>query len=407
MGKKGTKSVTKNKPPTQGNNRRNPRYSSHQAKSKYKIDNTPIIQSNTIQLINSLDQKKLFNNNNFELQFLSEINYRQFNTLFSKGIDYARTKFSQKNLKILKKILLLLKDVSNGDTNDEFGLEKCANKLLRNYRYDLLLTLLSDEQKIIELEINDINDTEDRFRKTIDYRLYINRLDAFDKNPSFNKDEDFKDSYKKFKDIVFSPTVLEIYREVLKELYGVNVPSNELKKVISDFLDKHDIYFISMDKKLFGFIIYNGTIFLNKANVQVGISTEDTFVTYFTLLHEIMHALSRLYRGNKNYLIDTGEFLKNNIKKVDESGEYFDQKFVLGLIKGIRLTSIEAKFFLDMKNYNFKSVLDFNNAFLNWRKKNINIIKNSPTFKIGKSSSDDSFSILIGCRFGAKVNFIE
>ena len=130
-----------------------------------------------------MDQKKLFNNNNFELQFLSEINYRQFNTLFSKGIDYARTKFSQKNLKILKKILLLLKDVSNGDTNDEFGLEKCANKLLRNYRYDLLLTLLSDEQKIIELEINDINDTEDKFRKTIDYRLYINRLDAFDKNP--------------------------------------------------------------------------------------------------------------------------------------------------------------------------------------------------------------------------------
>lgn len=400
MGKKRKKYIIKNKPPTQGNNRRNPRYSSHQAKSKYKIDNTPIIQSNTIQLINSLDQKKLFNNNNFELQFLSEINYRQFNTLFSKGIDYARTKFSQKNLKILKKILLLLKDVSNGDINDEFGLEKCANKLLRNYRYDLLLTLLSDKQKIIELEINDINDTEDRFRKTIDYRLYINGLDAFDKNPSFNKDEDFKDSYKKFKDIVFSPTVLEIYREVLKELYGINVPSNELKKVISDFLDKHDIYFISMDKKLFGFIIYNGTIFLNRANVEVGISTEDTFVTYFTLLHEIMHALSRLYRGNKNYLID-------NTKKVDESGKYFDQKFVLGLIKGIRLTSIEAKFFLDMKNYNFKSVLDFNNAFLNWRKKNINIIKNSPTFKIGKSSSDDSFSILIGCRFGAKVNFIE
>ena len=96
-----------------------------------------------------------------------------------------KTKFSQKNLKILKKILLLLKDVSNGDFNDEFGLEKCANKLLRNYRYDLLLTLLSDEQKIIELEINDINDTEDKFRKTIDYRLYINGLDAFDKNPSF------------------------------------------------------------------------------------------------------------------------------------------------------------------------------------------------------------------------------
>ena len=400
MGKKGTKSVTKNKPPTQGNNRRNPRYSSHQAKSKYKIDNTPIIQSNTIQLINSLDQKKLFNNNNFELQFLSEINYRQFNTLFSKGIDYARAKFSQKNLKILKKILLLLKDVSNGDTNDEFGLEKCANKLLRNYRYDLLLTLLSDEQKIIELEINDINDTEDKFRKTIDYYLYINGLNAFENNLSFNKDEDFKASYKKFKDIVFSLTVLEIYGEVLKELYGVNVPSNELKKVISDFLDKHDIYFISMDKKLFGFIIYNGTIFLNRANVQVGLSTEDTFVTYFTLLHEIMQALSRLYRGNKNYSID-------NTKKVDESGEYFDQKFVLGLIKGIRLTSIEAKFFLDMKNYNFKSVLDFNNAFLNWRIKNINIIKNSPTFKIGKSSSDDSFSILIGCRFGAKVIFIE
>jgi hypothetical protein len=257
------------------------------------------------------------------------------------------------------------------------------------------------------LEINDINDTEDKFRKTIDYYLYINGLNAFENNLSFNKDEDFKASYKKFKDIVFSLTVLEIYGEVLKELYGVNVPSNELKKVISDFLDKHDIYFISMDKKLFGFIIYNGTIFLNSANVQVGLSTEDTFVTYFTLLHEIMHALSRLYRGNKNYLIDTGEFLKNNIKKVDESGEYFDQKFVLGLIKGIRLTSIEAKFFLDMKNYNFKSVLDFNNAFLNWRKKNINIIKNSPTFKIGKSSSDDSFSILIGCRFGAKVNFIE
>ena len=72
MGKKRKKYIIKNKPPTQGNNRRNPRYSSHQAKSKYKIDNTPIIQSNTIQLINSLDQKKLFNNNKGNKENLEE-----------------------------------------------------------------------------------------------------------------------------------------------------------------------------------------------------------------------------------------------------------------------------------------------------------------------------------------------
>ena len=82
---------------------------------------------------------------------------------------------------------------------------------------------------------------------------------------------------------------------------------------------------------------------------------------------------------------------------VKESGVYFDNKFLLNIINGNSLTLLEAKYLLEKKNYNFKTIREFHKAFIDFRMKNITIIKKMRTFLMAKARKDNIFSIDIGC----------
>ena len=106
-------------------------------------------------------------------------------------------------------------------------------------------------------------------------------------------------------------------------------------------------------------------------------------------MHELMHALSRIFRGNDNYLIDTREFVKQ--MKVDDSGSYFENLLLLNCLKDGKLTILEANYLLDSNNYNYLNVDDFKKAFNNFRKKNIKAIGNNIKFSIAKENQEGTF----------------
>ena len=147
----------------------------------------------------------------------------------------------------------------------------------------------------------------------------------------------------------------------------------------------------------FGMLLYDGTIFVNSAYYSQTYSKQDAFVIYYTILHEIMHAISRILRKNDNYLLNTNEFTKSRKIKSKESEDYFGNKFLINIIKKKELSVFEANYLVDANNYNYDNVKDFHSAFVNWRKKNMNAINNSQTFIISKPSGQATFSIKIGC----------
>ena len=123
----------------------------------------------------------------------------------------------------------------------------------------------------------------------------------------------------------------------------------------------------------------------------------ELFLSIVLILHEIMHAISCILRRNDNYLLNTGEFTKSREIKSKESGDYFENKFLINIIKKKELSVFEANYLVDANNYNYENIEDFHSAFVNWRKKNMNAINNSQTFIISKPSGQATFSIKIGC----------
>ena len=161
-----------------------------------------------------------------------------------------------------------------------------------------------------------------------------------------------------------------------------------------------------MELQRYGMTLYDGTIIINSIYYTNSKNDSFVFIVYFTLLHEIMHAISRLLRGNKNYLLNTDEFTKNNAIKAKESRLYFEKKFLLCIIKKPKLTSQEAKYLLDINNYQYKKVKDFHDSFKKWRESHLKEIKSSPNFSIGKTNDDNSISIKVGCYFaGTRPNY--
>jgi hypothetical protein len=77
--------------------------------------------------------------------------------------------FAEKNLKDLKTILLVLKDIKGKNSNDEFGLKSCVNNLQKVYRKDLIFTLLLNKIKIEELGKYGLFDH--KFTRSIDYMI--------------------------------------------------------------------------------------------------------------------------------------------------------------------------------------------------------------------------------------------
>ena len=353
------------------------------------------------ELIQSLDDKVIpSTKSDFYLKFSSNLTEREFIKLFKEGINFAKRNFKFDNLKILKEILLLLKDINGINSTDEFGLEKCKdNKLLKVFKFDLILSLLSDQSKIEELGIKDatdVNEIRTTFIDSVDYGLFES-YNEMENAISFNQNSNGVYSYNSFKNILFSSTIISLYKDVLYELYDIKIPKKELIKVVEKFISTHNIFFVEMSLQRFGMLLYDGTIIVNKAYYSKTYSKPDAFVIYYTILHEIMHSISRILRKNDNYLLNTNEFTKNRKIKADESGDYFEKKFLIDIIKKKELSVFEANYLVDSNNYKYDNIKDFHSAFINWRTNNINAIKNSKTFIIAKSSDQTTFSIKIGC----------
>lgn len=360
--------------------------------------------------INSLDDptKKIFNidtNSEFRINFPSDVNNRKFSELFLKGLNSTKNNFSQYNLKILKKILLELNKVKGNNTiGDEFGLESCQNNLQKVFRKDLVFSLLSDESKVKELEKEGLNKVETKLKQTIEYNLFVNNS-VYSNSFIYNENNNGLYSFDKFKNLLLSPVILQAYKEVIEELYDVKKSKQEIKNVIKEYLKKHSIYFVLINIEYYGMILYDGTILLNQAYYGLSYTDRNAFIIFFTLLHEIMHALSRLIRNDDNYLLNTAEFTKAK-KKVftEESGSYFENKLLLSALKGNKLTSYEAKYLLDLNNYQYNTIDDFKKAFIDFKNKNKEKIKKLQSFFVGKGSNDDVFEINIGCYCAGRRN---
>ena len=350
------------------------------------------------ELINSLDIKlyDINNKSTFKIDFLSHLNDRQFSILFKEGINFARRNYKIDNLRKLKKMLLLLKDINGNNNGDEFGLNSCDNKLLKIYRKDLILSLLSDEKKIEELKAINLKDLEIKFKQSIDYGLFFDN-NSFSNSLPYNENSIGNYPFNDFKQILLSPVVLETYREALKELYNVQISLSEIKNIVTRILKNYPIFLLPMNLNRYGMMMYDGTIIINKAYIIGGFNFENAFMILFTLMHKLMHIISRLKRGDNNYLLNTDEFTKSKIMTVDESGFYFENKLILGLINSNQITVAEAEYLLKLKNYEYATIKDFQSAFLLWQKNHANIIKTSPKFIIRKEKEDKSFSFNTGC----------
>ena len=148
----------------------------------------------------------------------------------------------------------------------------------------------------------------------------------------------------------------------------------------------------------YGMILYDGAILINRTYYGISYSHKNAIIILFTLMHEIMHALSRLLRGNTNYFLNKGEFTKANNKNfTDESGIYFENKLLFNVLKGKKLTSCEAEYLLDRKHYEYETFDDFKKAFSNFRTLNKQKINALTPFAVGKGSNDVIVYFNNGC----------
>ena len=367
----------------------------------------PTIEEQIKSLDSPMINEFLINNSSeLKIKFPSDINNRKFSELFSKGINFAKTNFIQKNLKVLKKLLLLLNEAKDNDiVGNEFGLNSCQSNLQKVFRKDLIFSLLSDEKKLSELGKDGLKKVQENFKKTKEYNLFVNNS-VFNICKLFNENNNNGlYSFNEFKDIIFSKVVLQAYKEVLKELYGVQLSRNEIREKIKNFFKMHSIFFVYMNIEYYGLILYDGTILINQIYLGAK-SNRNSLTILFTLMNEIMHALSRMVRGDDNFLLNTDKFKKNTIISSKESGNYFKNKLLFSVLKAKELTSIEAGFFLETSNYGHETIDDFHKAFIDFRNKNANIINSAPTFSVGKENNNDSFTYNFGCYCaGSRSNY--
>ena len=241
------------------------------------------------ELINSLDIKlyDINNKSTFKIDFPSQINDRQFSLLFREGVNFARRNYKIDNLRKLKKMLLLLKDINGNNNSDEFGLNSCDSKLLKVYRKDLILSLLSNEKKIEELKAINLKDLEIKFKQTIDYGLFFDNNSFSDSLP-YDEDSIGNYPFNDFKKILLSPVVLETYKEALKELYNVKISLSEIKNIVTRILKNYPIFLLPMNLNRYGMMMYDGTIIINKAYIIGGFNFENAFLILFTLMHELI-----------------------------------------------------------------------------------------------------------------------
>ena len=91
------------------------------------------------------------------------------------------------------------------------------NKLLKAYRFDLILTLLSDQSKLEELEIknaNDVNELRTKFKNLFDYGLF-ECVKNMENAEIFNQNTNEIYLYQRFTNILLSPIIINLYKDIL------------------------------------------------------------------------------------------------------------------------------------------------------------------------------------------------
>ena len=53
-----------------------------------------------------------------------------------------------------------------------------------------------------------------------------------------------------------SPTVLNAYKKVIKKLYGLKMSANQIKIELSNYINRHNIYFIMMPSQYYGLTLH-------------------------------------------------------------------------------------------------------------------------------------------------------
>ena len=298
-------------------------------------------------------------------------------------------------------MLLILLGNKEDNIGDEFQLDSNVNELYKTYKIDFLFSLLKEKKLQKYEKSKSLLNLE--FDNSEDYSLLKN-TELFENAILYNANYEGKFSFHNFENILYSSAVLNAYERALYELYEIKVKSTRIKNELKAFISSHQIYFFELSKKFYGLTLYDGTILLNKSYSNTG-TPINVFIIYFTLMHELMHALSRILRGDNNYLLDTGDFVKK--MKIEDSGTYFDNLLLLECLNDGELTKTEAIYLLDNKNYNFATVDEFKNAFIDFRNQNADKIKNEPKYKISKEDKEKYFcGIGNHCGFGPSRRFI-
>ena len=403
MGKNNKKNVQNSKSEKINNikgNKRKKRNYSASGRLKHYIKND--IEENIRLLIQSLDTLSLDFKEKprpISLDFPNSLNNEEFKNLFLKGIKYAKKYFKINNLINLKLLLSKFKELDNINYNNNecFPFLISNNKIEKIFKIDLLLSLLADEDKTNfiltkEMDINLI------FTNIKEYKMYDKKQifeDAIDYNNEISGDI----SITNFESLLYSHTVLNCFKETIEELYNKKIDADEIKKQLIEFRSSHKIFFIEMPPGLFGLLLFDGTILINKSyyiqSQQLFHNSTSIFIIFFSLFHEYMHVLSRLFLGDKNYFNNTGNFINNG--NIRESGKFFEKKFLLNVLKRKSITKIETDYLIDKSNYNFKTSKEFGDAFSNFRKSKEKEIKLSTRISISKNEDNQEVPITIGC----------
>lgn len=219
---------------------------------------------------------------------------------------------------------------------------------------DFLLTLVSNENAIEEIQGSDKKDILNNFKESNKYKVYANPQ-IFENAIEYNDIQGIF-AIKNFESLLYSKSTLSTYKELINVLYNKNVNISTIKKELKDLRKQHKIYFIEMPVDLFGLTMYDGTILLNDQYYDLYFrKSTDVFTVYFTLFHEYANILSRLLRGDKNNFLNTGEFTKkNNSIIITESGDFFEQKFLLKVLPEKSITKLEADYLLKKIIINMK-----------------------------------------------------
>ena len=373
----------------------------YEIKSKVNKNN---IQPSITSLIDSLDDgEKPIINENFNVKFGSNISDSEFIIKFKIGIIWAKNKFKLKNLKILKKLLFILKNIDSSQVKEEDSFEFLSsnNRLEKIYKMDLILYLLSSENYIESFNFSNINNVEKEFTTKEEYFLYSDK-NTFEAAIPYNKNISKQYSFERLEKLLFSKTIINTYIEVLKDLYDKSLSNKKVISAIKNFKNNHNIFFVEMGLKFFGFSLFDGTILLNKKYYDQNRNDYIViFIIFSTIFHEYMHALSRIFRDDENFFYDTDEFLKHRRINPKESGDYFDNKILFDILPDKKITTIEAEYLLDEKNYVYDSSQTFKDSFMKFRKSKIKKIKMLPSQSISKENNDyNSLNIICGRRSG-------